>query len=108
MRDCSYLNMRGCEEEGLYRVPGAAHQIRYYEQKFDRGMDPMLWSLVTKAKDSQTVISILLPMTTSTTPMSLAPCSRTGYGSFQMRYSRKLFNLEFSKNARAPSRPPKC
>jgi len=34
----SYLNMRGCEEEGLYRVPGAAHQVRYYEQKFDRGM----------------------------------------------------------------------
>jgi hypothetical protein len=30
--------MRGCEEEGLYRVPGAAHQIKYYEQKFDRGM----------------------------------------------------------------------
>lgn len=29
--------MKGCEEEGLYRVPGAAHQIRYYEQKFDQG-----------------------------------------------------------------------
>jgi hypothetical protein len=38
LRVCSYLNMKGCEEEGLYRVPGAAHQIRYYEQKFDQGM----------------------------------------------------------------------
>jgi hypothetical protein len=34
----SYLNMRGCEEEGLYRVPGAAHTVKYYEQKFDQGM----------------------------------------------------------------------
>lgn len=30
--------MKGCEEEGLYRVPGAAHTIKYYEQKFDQGM----------------------------------------------------------------------
>lgn len=34
---CSYLNMRGCEEEGLYRVPGSAQQVRYYERKFDQG-----------------------------------------------------------------------
>ena len=33
----SYLNMRGCEEEGLYRVPGSAQQVRYYERKFDTG-----------------------------------------------------------------------
>ncbi|CAI6341695.1 unnamed protein product [Periconia digitata] len=38
-RCIDYLNMRGCEEEGLYRVPGAAHQIRYYEQKFDQVRD---------------------------------------------------------------------
>ncbi|KAF1971458.1 hypothetical protein BU23DRAFT_581584 [Bimuria novae-zelandiae CBS 107.79] len=38
-RCIDYLNMRGCEEEGLYRVPGAAHQIRYYEQKFDQDRD---------------------------------------------------------------------
>ncbi|PVH97781.1 hypothetical protein DM02DRAFT_67019 [Periconia macrospinosa] len=38
-RCIDYLNMKGCEEEGLYRVPGAAHQIRYYEQKFDQVRD---------------------------------------------------------------------
>ncbi|KAL5395466.1 hypothetical protein PMIN06_004188 [Paraphaeosphaeria minitans] len=38
-RCIDYLNMKGCEEEGLYRVPGAAHQIRYYEQKFDQDRD---------------------------------------------------------------------
>ncbi|KAF2854584.1 hypothetical protein T440DRAFT_237032 [Plenodomus tracheiphilus IPT5] len=35
----SYLNMRGCEEEGLYRVPGSAQQVRYYERKFDEDRD---------------------------------------------------------------------
>lgn len=38
-RCIDYLNMRGCEEEGLYRVPGAAHQIKFYEQKFDQDHD---------------------------------------------------------------------
>lgn len=42
-RCIDYLNMKGCEEEGLYRVPGAAHQIRYYEQKFDQGMWTVTW-----------------------------------------------------------------
>lgn len=36
-RCIDYLNMRGCEEEGLYRVPGSAQQVRYYERKFDQG-----------------------------------------------------------------------
>jgi hypothetical protein len=34
--------MKGCEEEGLYRVPGAAHTVRYYEQKFDQGRVAMI------------------------------------------------------------------
>ncbi|KAF2474645.1 uncharacterized protein BDR25DRAFT_322847 [Lindgomyces ingoldianus] len=38
-RCIDYLNMKGCEEEGLYRVPGAAHTVRYYEQKFDQDRD---------------------------------------------------------------------
>lgn len=38
-RCIDYLNMKGCEEEGLYRVPGAAHTVKYYEQKFDQDRD---------------------------------------------------------------------
>jgi hypothetical protein len=34
--------MRGCEEEGLYRVPGSAQQVRYYERKFDTGKERRL------------------------------------------------------------------
>lgn len=33
----SYLNFRGCEEEGLYRVPGSGTKIKYYQERFDRG-----------------------------------------------------------------------
>lgn len=34
----SYLNFRGCEEEGLYRVPGSGTKIKQYQERFDKGM----------------------------------------------------------------------
>lgn len=55
---CSYLNMKGCEEEGLYRVPGAAHTVKYYEQKFDQGRISLLLSSSDMTNGIQTVISI--------------------------------------------------
>ncbi|KAL8780933.1 MAG: hypothetical protein Q9213_006244 [Squamulea squamosa] len=39
-RCIDYLNFRGCEEEGLYRVPGSGTKIKYYQERFDRGMVP--------------------------------------------------------------------
>ncbi len=33
----SYLNFRGCEEEGLYRVPGSGTKIKQYQERFDKG-----------------------------------------------------------------------
>ncbi|KAL8648412.1 MAG: hypothetical protein Q9210_005001 [Variospora velana] len=35
----SYLNFRGCEEEGLYRVPGSGTKIKQYQERFDRELD---------------------------------------------------------------------
>jgi hypothetical protein len=35
---CSYLNMNGCEEEGLYRVPGSGKDVKYWQMRFDKGM----------------------------------------------------------------------
>ena len=35
----SYLNFRGCEEEGIYRVPGSEVQIRHWQRRFDREGD---------------------------------------------------------------------
>jgi len=31
----SYLNMHGCEQEGLYRVPGNSRDIKLFQMKFD-------------------------------------------------------------------------
>ncbi|KAF2810530.1 uncharacterized protein BDZ99DRAFT_520595 [Mytilinidion resinicola] len=38
-RCIDYLNMKGCEEEGLYRVPGSGREIKYWEQRFDKELD---------------------------------------------------------------------
>ncbi|KAL9046587.1 MAG: hypothetical protein Q9214_000611 [Letrouitia sp. 1 TL-2023] len=36
-RCIDYLNFRGCEEEGLYRVPGSGAKVKEYQERFDRG-----------------------------------------------------------------------
>jgi hypothetical protein len=33
----SYLNTNGCDEEGLYRVPGSGKDIKKWEKRFDTG-----------------------------------------------------------------------
>lgn len=33
----SYLNFKGCEEEGLYRVPGSGREVKYWQRRFDTG-----------------------------------------------------------------------
>lgn len=35
----SYLNLKGIEEEGLYRVPGGTREIKYWQERFDRELD---------------------------------------------------------------------
>jgi hypothetical protein len=35
----SYLNMNGCEEEGLYRVPGSGKDVKYWQKRFDTEFD---------------------------------------------------------------------
>ena len=36
-RAIDYLNYRGCEVEGLYRVPGSGPQIKKWQRRFDEG-----------------------------------------------------------------------
>lgn len=38
-RCIDYLNMKGCEEEGLYRVPGSGKDIKYWQKRFDQELD---------------------------------------------------------------------
>ncbi|KAL9113729.1 MAG: hypothetical protein Q9227_002174 [Pyrenula ochraceoflavens] len=37
-RCIDYLNMNGCEEEGLYRVPGSGKDVKHWQKRFDLGM----------------------------------------------------------------------
>lgn len=37
-RAIDYLNYKGCDVEGLYRVPGSGPQIKKWQRKFDEGM----------------------------------------------------------------------
>ncbi|KAF2141741.1 uncharacterized protein K452DRAFT_326819 [Aplosporella prunicola CBS 121167] len=38
-RCIDYLNMNGCEEEGLYRVPGSGKDVKYWQMRFDKEYD---------------------------------------------------------------------
>lgn len=35
----SYLNMNGCEEEGLYRIPGSGKEVKHWQRRFDSELD---------------------------------------------------------------------
>ena len=35
----SYLNMNGCEEEGLYRIPGSGKEVKHWQRRFDSECD---------------------------------------------------------------------
>ena len=37
-RAIDYLNYKGCDVEGLYRVPGSGPQIKKWQRKFDERM----------------------------------------------------------------------
>lgn len=45
-RAIDYLNYKGTEAEGLYRVPGSAHEIKKWQRRFDEG--EFVQHLITK------------------------------------------------------------
>ncbi|EGC44004.1 rho GTPase activator [Histoplasma capsulatum var. duboisii H88] len=38
-RCIDYLNFKGCEEEGLYRVPGSGKDVKHWQKRFDTEYD---------------------------------------------------------------------
>lgn len=46
-RAIDYLNYKGSDVEGLYRVPGSGPQIKKWQRRFDEGMGPSCQSLMT-------------------------------------------------------------
>ncbi|KAI9808303.1 MAG: hypothetical protein M1825_004760 [Sarcosagium campestre] len=38
-RCIDYLNFKGCEEEGLYRIPGSGYKVKQWQKRFDTEYD---------------------------------------------------------------------
>ncbi|KAF1815395.1 Rho GTPase activation protein, partial [Eremomyces bilateralis CBS 781.70] len=43
-RCIDYLNMNGCEQEGLYRIPGSGREVKQWQMRFDQEYDIDLFS----------------------------------------------------------------
>ncbi|KAI2818605.1 hypothetical protein CBS115989_5089 [Aspergillus niger] len=44
-RCVDYLNFKGCEEEGLYRVPGSGKEVKHWQRRFDTELDINLFDV---------------------------------------------------------------
>lgn len=44
-RCIDYLNYKGCEEEGLYRVPGSGKEVKHWQKRFDNELDINLFDV---------------------------------------------------------------
>lgn len=101
-RAIDYLNYKGTEVEGLYRVPGSGPQIKKWQRKFDEGMasTPSLQTW-TNTNSQKRAMSTYLPRMTSTISILLDPCSRHGYANFPTNFSRNRLKKELLANARA-------
>lgn len=44
-RCIDYLNFKGCEEEGLYRVPGSGREVKHWQRRFDSELDINLFDV---------------------------------------------------------------
>ncbi|THC99296.1 hypothetical protein EYZ11_001202 [Aspergillus tanneri] len=44
-RCIDYLNFKGCEEEGLYRVPGSGKEVKHWQRRFDTEYDINLFDV---------------------------------------------------------------
>ncbi|KAL2828790.1 hypothetical protein BDW59DRAFT_44102 [Aspergillus cavernicola] len=44
-RCIDYLNFKGCEEEGLYRVPGSGKEVKHWQRRFDTELDISLFDV---------------------------------------------------------------
>lgn len=76
-RAIDYLNYKGCDVEGLYRVPGSGPQIKKWQRRFDeRMLNPptSLGMLALTDSSPQNMMSISSTLTIYTISILLAPC----------------------------------
>lgn len=90
-RAIDYLNYKGCEVEGLYRVPGSGPQIKKWQRRFDECKFLILPTRLTTGLtfDCKFMTSICLRQLICMISISLVPCSRLGYESSPMSCSQR-------------------
>jgi hypothetical protein len=81
-RAIDYLNYKGSDVEGLYRVPGSGPQIKKWQRRFDEGKQHHTTESIFLLTCLQNSILTFLSKTTSTISISLALCSRPGSANF--------------------------
>ena len=92
-RAIDYLNYKGSDVEGLYRVPGSSAEIKKWQRKFDeRKFSPS--KDLAKTKFPQDTISISLSKKICTISISLAPCSSNGCVSFRILSFLRMLKIE--------------
>lgn len=77
-RAIDYLNYKGSEVEGLYRVPGSAQEIKKWQRRFDEGKINISICQEHCANNSQSTISIYSEKQIFTISTSLVQCSSHG------------------------------
>ncbi|MBE7180369.1 MAG: hypothetical protein INR71_04010 [Terriglobus roseus] len=81
---CSYLNLKGLDVEGLYRVSGSLREIKRWQMRFDLGEYPLsipgshIFPGAAAAYTVQRRTWISSRRRISTTSTSLHRCSKTG------------------------------
>lgn len=78
-RAIDYLNYKGCEVEGLYRVPGSGPQVKRWQRRFDEGKSASQFpslapSSITDLALPQSTTSIYSKWMTYTISTLLDPC----------------------------------
>jgi hypothetical protein len=106
-RAIDYLNYKGSEVEGLYRVPGSSQEIKKWQRRFDEGRNALL-RYISRANAEQNSISISLNKMIFTTSTSSVPCSRLGSVNCPTSYSQRPPKTALLQHIMAKKKCPKC
>jgi hypothetical protein len=98
-RAIDYLNYRGTETEGLYRVPGSGPQIKKWQRRFDEGWCFYISQRGETNGNQQNMILTFSSKRTFTISTSSVPCSRLGSVNCQMNSSLNLPRIALPASA---------
>jgi hypothetical protein len=106
-RAIDYLNYKGSEVEGLYRVPGSSQEIKKWQRRFDEGRNALV-RYISRANAQQNSISISSNKMIFTISTSSVPCSRLGSVNSQTNCFQRRPKIAFLQHIMAKKKCPRC